>query len=108
MLSVGQEIWIPQNEKELVEIETSKVYAKVKSRRAAMDDLGNEHIGDYEEVNAETEKDLDMKARIPAIAKAEVEKEYGTTMSEVIEVEENKNPNAPKIDNNAAGKSIAG
>lgn len=108
MLSVGQEIWIPQNEKELVEIETSKVYAKVKSRRAAMDDLGNEHIGDYEEVNAETEKDLDMKARIPAIAKAEVEKEYGTTVSEVIEVEENKNPNAPKIDNNAAGKSIAG
>ena len=106
MLSVGQDIWLPQNEKELVEIETTKVYAKVKSREAAMDDLGNQHIGDYEKIDAETEKELDMKARIPAIAKAEVEKEYGTA-TEVIEVEEEENPNAPKIDNNAQGKSIA-
>lgn len=107
MLSVGQDIWLPQNEKELVEIETTKVYAKVKSRKAAMDDLGNEHIGDYDEVNAETEKDLDMKTRIPAIAKSEVEKKYGNTVSEVIEVDEETNPDKPKIDNNAAGKNIA-
>ena len=106
MISVGQDIWLPQNEKELVDIETRKVYAKVKSREAAMDDLGNQHIGDYEKIDAETEKELDMKTRIPAIAKAEVEKEYGTA-SEVIEVEEEENPNKPKIDNNAAGKSIA-
>lgn len=106
MISVGQEIWLPQNEKELVEIETSKVYAKIKSRAAAMDDLDNQHIGDYERIDAETEKELDMKTRIPAIAKAEVEKDYGTA-SEVIEVEEGTNPNKPKIDNNAKGKSIA-
>jgi len=105
MLSVGQEIWLPQNEKELVEIETSKVYAKIKSREAAMDDLNNQHIGDYERIEAETAKELDMKTRIPAIAKAEVEKKYGA-VSEVIEIEEETNPNKPKIDNNAKGKSI--
>lgn len=107
MLSVGQEIWIPQNDAELVDIETKKVYAKIKSREAAMDDLGNEHIGDYDKIDEETEKDLDMKARIPAIAKAEVEQQYGTTVSEEIVVEEDNNPDAPNIDNNAPGKSIA-
>ena len=71
-----------------------------------MDDLDNQHIGDYERIDAETEKELDMKTRIPAIAKAEVEKDYGTA-SEVIEEEEGTNPNKPKIDNNAKGKSIA-
>lgn len=107
MLSVGQEIWLPQNEKELVEIETNKVYAKIQSREAAMDNLGNQHIGDYEQIRKETADDLDMKARIPAVAKAEVEKEYGTTVSEVIEVKDDVTPDRPRIDKNAAGRSIA-
>lgn len=107
MLSVGQEIWLPQNEKELVEIETNKVYAKIQSREAAMDNLGNQHIGDYDKIREETADDLDMKTRIPAVAKAEVEKEYGTTVSEFIEVEEDVNPDRPRIDKNAAGRSIA-
>lgn len=106
LLSVGLDVWLPQNEKELTDIETAKVYAKVKSRRAAIDDLGNQHIGDYEEIEKETERELDMKARVPAVAKAEVELKYGVA-SETIVIDEDTNPNKPNIDNNAKGKSIA-
>lgn len=107
MLSVGLDVWLPQNEKELTEIETSKVYAKVKSRKAAIDDLGNQHIDDYATIEAETERELDMKARIPAVAKAEVEKQYGTAVSSDSDGDDDNNPKKPRIDNNAAGKSIA-
>lgn len=78
-----------------MEIETSAVYARIKSRKAAITDTGNSHIDDYEVINKEWEDELDMKARIPA--------KYKEQASEEID----NNPNKPDIDNNDSGKSIA-
>jgi hypothetical protein len=47
-LSVWHEPWLPQNESERVKIEIDQVMAKVKSRKAAMQDIGNSYKGDYE------------------------------------------------------------
>jgi hypothetical protein len=105
-LSVGQNIWIPQNESERVKIELDQVYARVKSRKSAMQDIGNQHIGDFEQIEQEWEKELDIKSRVPARAKAEIEEEYGASSEEEIVVEEEDNPNKPDIDNNSKGKSI--
>lgn len=85
--SVWQEIWIPQNEKELTEIVTSKVYARVLSRKAALNELGSQYKGDYEQINKEWEDELAMK-----------HKYSGAT--------EESNPDEPKIDNNDPGKTI--
>lgn len=107
-LSVGQEIWIPQNDSERIKNELDQVYARVKSRKAAMSDLGNSHLDDEAQIINEWKEELDIKARVPATAKAEVDKKFGatSTTSEVIEVEEERNPNTPRVDNNSAGKSI--
>lgn len=105
-LSVGQEIWIPQNDSERIKNELDQVYARTKSRKAAMSDLGNNHIDDEHQIIKEWKEELDIKARVPAVAKAEVEKEFGEP-SEVIEVEDENNPNKPRVDNNSVGKSIA-
>lgn len=108
-LSVGQNIWIPQNESERIKNELDQVYARVKSRKSAMSDIGNQHRGDYEEIEAEWEKELEIKARIPAEASAEVNKKYGITAtgSSAGGVELEDNPNKPRIDNNDSGKTIA-
>lgn len=111
-LSVGLDVYIPQNDKERVDMETAQVYARIKSRKAAMMDLGNQHIGDYEQIEQEWEKELDIKARIPAKAKAEVDKEFGATITEEVVITdgeggEEENPDAPKIDNKDKGKTIA-
>lgn len=94
-ISVGQNIWIPQNESERIKMELDQVYARTKSRKAAMTDIGNQHIGDYEQIEKEWENELDMKARIPAQYK-----DAGT-------VENEPDPNKPNIDNNDPGKTIA-
>ena len=104
-LSVGQEIWIPQNDSERIKNELDQVYARVKSRKAAMADIGNNHLDDEKQIIEEWEQELDLKARVPAVAKAEVEQKYGTA-SEVIDVVDENNPNQPKVDNNASGKSV--
>jgi hypothetical protein len=57
------------------------------------------YIGDYEQIQKEWEEELQMKSEIPAKVKAE----YGTSS----EVKEEDNPDAPKVDNNDKGKSIA-
>lgn len=97
-LSVWQKIWIPQNESERIKNELDQFYARVKSRKAVMQDLGNQYIGDYEQIIEEWEKELEMKARIPAEAKAKFEKAE--------EPSEDDNPNEPQVDNRADGKSI--
>lgn len=94
-LSVGQNIWIPQNESERIKMELDQVYARTKSRKAAMTDIGNQHIADYEAIQKEWEEELDMKSRIPA--------QYSQTAT----VEPEANPNEPPIDNNSKGKTIA-
>ena len=86
-VSVWQEIWIPQNEKELTDIVTSKVYARVLSRRAALNELGSQYKGDYEQINKEWEEELAMKQKYSA-------------------KQDEQNPGEPKIDNNDPGKTI--
>ena len=98
-LSTGQNIWIPQNSKEQVEIETAQVYARLKSRKAALADLGNSHVDDYEQIWKEWEEEVKMKAEIPA----QVQQEYGTSGA----VDDEPNPDGPKIDKNDKGRTIA-
>lgn len=107
-VSVGLEVYIPQNEKEKVEIETTQVYARIKSRKAAMMDVGNQHIGDYEQIQKEWEEELDIKSRVPAKAKAEISAEFKTEPTDDgVQEEDDTDPNKPKIDNNDKGKTIA-
>lgn len=86
--SVWQQVWIPQNEKELTDIVTSKVYARLLSRKSALNELGSQYKGDYEQIDKEWEKELAMKQK------------YGAKQ------EEASNPNKPKVDNNDPGKTI--
>ena len=88
-ISVGQQIWVPQNAQEALKMELDQVYARVKSRKAAMQDIPNSHIGDYNQIDSEWEWELKKK------------QEYGSKT----EIEE-QNPNPGKVDNNSAGKSI--
>lgn len=88
-ISVGQNCWIPQNAAEALKMELDQVYARVKSRKAAMQDADNTHIGDYEQIQKEWEWELSKK------------QEYGSKT----EIEE-KNPNPANVDNNSSGKSI--
>ena len=85
--SVWQNIWIPQNESELVKLQTDQVYAKIKSRKAAMQDIGNPHLNDEQQIMKEWEAELELKQRYS-----------GSTTED--------NPNIPSIDNNAPGKSL--
>ena len=85
--SVWQEIWIPQNEKELTDIVTSKVYARVLSRRAALNELGSQYKGDYEQIQKEWEEELAMKHKYSGAS-------------------DDPNPDEPNVDNNDDGKSI--
>lgn len=97
-ISVGQNIWIPQNAAEALKMELDSVYGRIKSRRAAMEDAGNSHKGDYEQIRREWDEELTMKAEAPAKAKAK----YNVDTSS----ENNPKDNPGKVDNNAPGKSI--
>lgn len=101
-VSVGQNIFIPQNEKEMLEMETDAVYARIKSRKAAMVDSGNTHRNDWEQTNKEWRDEITMKAEIPA----EMEAKYGTRGKTVAD---DDNPNTPKVSvtNQAKGKTIS-
>lgn len=96
--SIWQNIWIPQNEKENTDNVVAKVYARVLSRRAALNELGSQYKGDYEQIDKEWREEIDMKARIPA----EINAEYGTN----VQVSDDDDKNPAKVDNNSAGKSI--
>lgn len=97
-ISVGQNIWIPQNAAEVLKMELDQVYARTKSRKAAMQDIGNAHLGDYQQIQNEWEEELTMKAEAPAAAKAK----YGVDGGG--EGEEKGNPG--DVNNQAPGKSI--
>ena len=87
-VSVGQNIWLPQNVSELVKNECDQVYARIKSREAAMEDLGTAHIDDYETIQKEWEFELSLKQK------------YSSTQDNT------QNPTITPVDNNAQGKSI--
>lgn len=102
-VSVGQNIWIPQNESERIKNELDQVYAKTKSRRAAMTDIGNKHINDEEVIKAEWEYELKIKAEIPAQVKAE----YGSTETDPNDDDDpNNTQKGEGVDNKALGKTI--
>lgn len=99
-LSVWHETWIPQNESERVKIEIDQVMAKVKSRKAAMQDIGNSYKGDYEQIQEEWEEELRIKAEIPA----EVKAKYSSTEEE--EGERKDGEEILPVDNRLPGKTI--
>jgi len=98
-VSVGQNIWIPQNEKEALQMELDATYGRIKSRKAAIQDSGNSHKGDYETINKEWQEELRWKAEIPAQAKAKYGSDAGNETEE-------KNENPGNVNNQAPGKSI--
>lgn len=106
--SCGVDFWIPQNDMETLQREILQVQNKLKSRKSAMSDAGNNHVEDYKQILKEWIEELDIKARVPAVAKAEVQAEYQEPQ-ETIEVDENieeENKPTNNIDNNAKGKSV--
>lgn len=100
-ISVGQNIWIPQNAAEALKMELDQVYARVKSRKSAMEDIDNTHMGDYEQITKEWEEELTMKAEAGPKAKAK----FGDTSSTFGNDDEPKN-NPGDVNNQAPGKSI--
>lgn len=103
-ISVGQNVWIPQNAAEVQKMELDQVYARVKSRKAAMQDLDNTHKGDYEQIQKEWEEELTMKAEAGPKAKAKFGDTSNTFGNEDDPDEPKDNP--AKVNNQATGKSI--
>lgn len=107
--SCGVEFWLPENESEVLKRELDKASARVQSRKATIENIGNAHLNDYEQIRDEWEEELRIKAEIPAKAKAEVEAEYGepTEITEIDE-EENVKPDKPTnpVDKRLPGRSI--
>ena len=81
-ISVGQNVYIPRNKKEALQMELDQVYAGTKSVRSAMADTGNTHIGDYEQIMREKEDEKALDAK------------YNTTTKKV-------NPSIPNVTNQA-------
>ena len=81
-ISCGQNIWLPSNEAERIKIELDQYYAKVKSRKAVMADIGNSHLGDAEQIMKEMEEEKALDAK------------YSTKT-------EPNDPNVPKVTNQA-------
>jgi len=98
-ISVGQNVWIPENSAEALKMELDQVYARTKSRKAAMVDIGNTHRGDYKQIDEEWEKELTMKAEAPAAAKAK----YGV---DGVGNDDEPKGNPGDVNNQAPGKSI--
>lgn len=107
--SCGVEFWLPENESEVLKRELDKASARVQSRKATIENIGNAHLNDYEQIRDEWEEELRIKAEIPAKAKAEVEAEYGEP-TEIIEVDEEENVKSAKsanpVDKRLPGRSI--
>ena len=100
-VSVGQNIFLPQNAAEALKMELDQVYARVKSRKSAMEDLENAHKGDYDRIRKEWEEELTMKAEAGPKAKAK----FGDT-TETSESDDESKSNPGDVNNQASGKSI--
>lgn len=114
--SVGNEVWIPQNDAENVDIITKKVYAGILSEENARHEDGNQYIDDYEVTKREREEKLYRENYIPVQAKAEAEKKYGTPVNKEVVVGKSGsgNPDKPAtgsatqhIDNRSSRKNVA-
>ena len=87
-ISSGQNIYVPQNEAETLKMELDMLYARAKSRKSVLQDIGNQHKGDYEQIMKEWEEELRLKS------------EYSS------KGQEEQNPSKTPVNNQAAGKSI--
>ena len=99
-ISVGQNVFLPQNEAEALKMELDQVYARVKSRKSAMEDIENAHKGDYEKIREEWLEELTMKAEAGPKAK----KKFGDDDDSGGDDDPKGNPG--DVNNQAAGKSI--
>lgn len=86
--SIGQEIWLPQNDTEELKRQLDMLYARAKSRKSVLQDIPDSHKGDYEQIMKEWEDELKMK------------QEYSANK------QDDPNPSEPDIDNKMDGKSI--
>ena len=87
-VSIGQEVWLPQNDTEELKRQLDMLYARAKSRKAVLQDIPDSHKGDYEQIMKEWKEELEMK------------QEYSASG------QEDANPSKPRVDNNADGKSV--
>lgn len=111
-LSVGMDVWLPSNDKEVADIQTSLVAFGVKSTKAAAADIGNQWVDDIETVrqerNQKTYDDTYYKLKAEADARKDFGLEDTATETIVTEKEDSKdiNPNLPKVDNKAMRKDL--
>lgn len=87
-VSIGQEIWLPQNDTEELKRQLDMLYARAKSRKAVLQDIPDSHKGDLKQIMKEWEEELRMKQEFSASG------------------QEDSNPSKPDVDNNASGKSF--
>jgi hypothetical protein len=87
-VSIGQEIWLPQNDTEELKRQLDMLYARAKSRKAVLQDIPDSHKGDLEQIMKEWEEELAMKQQFSASG------------------QEDPNPTKPDVDNNAEGKTF--
>lgn len=85
-ISIGQEIWLPQNDTEELKRQLDMLYARAKSRKAVLQDIPDSHKGDLRQIMKEWEEELEMKQKYSA-------------------KQDDENPSKPNVDNNASGKS---
>jgi hypothetical protein len=107
-VSVWNTPWIPQNESETISNVEKLVYAGILSKENARHELNMQYTDDIERVRAEAEEELFRKAYYPAKGKAQAEKDFGAaSIADDIVIDNNENPNEPRIDNRAARRDIA-
>lgn len=87
-VSIGQEIWLPQNDTEELKRQLDMLYARAKSRKAVLQDIPDSHKGDLKQIMKEWEEELAMKQKFSASG------------------QEDSNPAKPDVDNNNPGKSF--
>ena len=87
-VSIGQEIWLPQNDTEELKRQLDMLYARAKSRKAVLQDIPDSHKGDLKQIMKEWEEELKMKQEFSASGQGD------------------PNPSKPDVDNNASGKSF--
>lgn len=87
-VSIGQEIWLPQNDTEELKRQLDMLYARAKSRKAVLQDIPDSHKGDLKQIMKEWEEELRMKQEFSASG------------------QEDSNPAKPAVDNNASGKTF--
>lgn len=106
--SCGCDFWIPQNDTESLKRELDQVYARVKSRQAAISDIGNAHLEDYEQIQKEWVEEIKMKSFIPAEAKAKFgQSTSGEGGGIATQIKTNDyNPSQPGVTKSASGRSM--